>query len=115
MPNEINISPIKDLNTTPTEPISRAVIKAATAISEPLVPTSTTLLPEEPGELKYVHFPQSESFCGPASLRILLSHFSKNYSEEDMAKITDATKEYGTEHDGLIKGAKALGSHVFAK
>ncbi len=113
MSNDIRITPITELNTTPTDPISKAVIKAAT-VAEPLTPTSSTL-PEEPGELQYTHFPQSDGLCGPASLRILLSHFNKNYSEEDLAKLTDANKDYGAEHDGLIKGVKALGGFVFEK
>ena len=111
MTNEIRISPITELNTTPTEPISKEMIKAAAA---PLTPVSTTL-PEEIDEIKYTHFEQSDGLCGPASLRILLSHFNKNFSEEDLAKLSEATPKYGTEHDGLIKAAKALGGHVFAK
>ncbi len=113
MPNEINLSPITQLNTTPTEPISKAIIKAASTL-EPITPVSTTLL-EDVDEIKYTHFTQSAGLCGPASLRILLSHFNKNYSEEDLAKISDASKDYGTEHDGLIKAVKALGGNVFAK
>ncbi len=113
MPNEIHISPITELNTTPTEPISKAIIKAA-AVAEPLTPVSTTL-PEDPDEIKYTHFPQSDGLCGPASLRILLSHFNKNYSEEDLAKLTNANQDYGAEHEGLIKGVKALGGYVFEK
>ncbi|MDO8493110.1 MAG: cysteine peptidase family C39 domain-containing protein [bacterium] len=115
MANEINISPIEELNTEPIDTISRAVIKAAAAVSEPIVPVSTTL-PEDADEIKYTHFPQQTSgLCGPASLRILLSHFDKNYTEGDLAKISGATEEYGVEHDGLIKAVKALGGHVFAK
>lgn len=115
MASEINISPIEELNTTPTDPISKSVIKAAAAVSEPVTPVSTTL-PEDADEIKYTHFLQrSDGLCGPAALRILLSHFNKNYSEEDLAKISDASVEYGTEHEGLIKAVKALGGYVFAK
>jgi predicted double-glycine peptidase len=114
MSNEIHISPINELNTEPTDTISKAVIKAAAAVSEPVTPVSTTL-PEDADDIKYTHFTQSDGLCGPASLRILLSHFDKNYSEEDLAKISDASSKYGTEHDGLIKAVKALGGHVFAK
>ncbi len=114
MSNEIKISPITQLNTTPTEPISKAVIKAAIAVSEPVTPVSTTL-PEDPDEIKYTHFIQTDGLCGPSSLRILFSHFNKNYSEEDLAKMSDATRELGAEHDGLIKAVKALGGNVFSK
>ncbi len=113
MANEIHISPIKELNTSPTEAISRAVFKAASD-SSPVTPVSTTLS-DDAGEIKYTHFVQSDAFCGPSSLRILLSHFDKNYSEEDLAKLSGATKDNGTEHEGLIKAIKALGGYAFAK
>ena len=111
MPNEIKITPIDELAKTPTETISKEMLKAAT---QPLVPVST-IAPDEEGEIKYVPFEQDVGLCGPASLKILLSHFDKNYSEADLAKLTDANKDYGAEHDGLIKGVKALGGHVFEK
>lgn len=112
MANEIKITPIQELNSTPTEPISKEMIKVA---AQPLTPVSTTLTSEEEGEIKYTHFEQSDGLCGPASLRMLLSHYNKNYSEEDLAKLTDANKEYGAEHEGLIKGVKGLGGYVFEK
>lgn len=66
-------------------------------------------------KIKVEHFDQSPGLCGPASLRILLSHFGKKYSEEQLAYFCTASREKGTEHEGLIQGAKEIGGHVFAK
>ncbi len=60
-------------------------------------------------------FRQSESFCGPASLKILLSHFEDEYTENELAALVGATRDEGTDHLGLMRGATALGFHVFAK
>lgn len=65
--------------------------------------------------LPYKHYPQSEAYCGPASLRILLSYFDKNYSEDELARLCRTTREEGTEHQGMIDGARAVGGFVFAK
>lgn len=65
--------------------------------------------------LPYTHYEQGKDFCGPASLRILLSFFGKTYSEEELARLCGAKLEVGTEQTGLIAGAKAVGAHVFAK
>lgn len=63
------------------------------------------------------HFDQSVGYCGPASLKILFSHFGKgdNYTEEQLAQLCTATHEIGTEHEGLIQAAKEIGGYVFAK
>ena len=53
--------------------------------------------------------------CGPASLRIVLAHLGKNYSEEELARFASATVEVGTEHEGLIQAIKKIGGFVFAK
>lgn len=61
------------------------------------------------------HFEQSKAYCGPAALKILLSYFGKNLSEKKLAKLTFASRVYGAEHEGLIRGVKKLGGYVFAK
>ncbi|MEK7621603.1 MAG: cysteine peptidase family C39 domain-containing protein [Patescibacteria group bacterium] len=58
---------------------------------------------------------QSAGLCGPASLKILLSYFNKDYSEDQLAQLANATRETGTEHEGMIAAIKALGGHVFTK
>ncbi len=92
MASDINISPIKELNTEPTQPISKAVIKAAKADSEPITPVSTTL-PDDSDDIKYTHFlQQTSSFRGPASLRILMFHFNQNFYDGELAKFQCTTK-----------------------
>ena len=62
---------------------------------------------------------QSTGLCGPASLKILLSHFGKDFSESDLAGLASAAagleRGMGTEHEGMINAAKAIGGFVFAK
>jgi len=54
-------------------------------------------------------FLQSESMCGPASLKILLSHYGKDFSEDELALLCDSTLEKGTSHAGLTKAVGQLG------
>lgn len=65
--------------------------------------------------LKLKPFLQSKALCGPAALKILLSYFSKDFTEEQLATLADATIESGTEHEGLMQAAKAAGGYVFSK
>jgi len=65
------------------------------------------------------HFLQSSGLCGPASLKILLSHFGRDFSEMQLAQLAHATgsldRGAGTEHKGMIKAIRAIGGHAFAK
>src|SRR3989344_8940332 len=61
------------------------------------------------------HFLQSTGLCGPASLQILLSYFGKTYTETELAQLAQATMDQGTEHEGMISAAKALGAYVYTK
>src|SRR3989344_5461577 len=61
------------------------------------------------------HFIQSTGLCGPSSLRILLSYFGKSYSEEDLAKMAQATIGHGAEHEGMVAAIKAIDGYVFVK
>ena len=65
--------------------------------------------------VKVEPFLQSKSFCGPAALKIMLSHFGKNFSEEQLALFAGATRDSGTEHEGMIEAVKEIGGFVFAK
>lgn len=69
--------------------------------------------------LKVKHFEQSHGYCGPASLRILLSYFHRNISEHQIAQLCNAThglgKGMGAEHDGLIQAVKEISGYVFTK
>lgn len=65
--------------------------------------------------IKLQPFTQSADFCGPASLKILLSYFGKNFTEEQLAGLAHATHASGTEHEGMIGAVKELDGYVFAK
>ncbi len=65
------------------------------------------------------HFLQSTGLCGPASLKILLSHFGRDFSEAQLAQLAHATgsleRGAGTEHEGMVEAIQAIGGHVFSK
>ena len=60
-------------------------------------------------------FRQTPGLCGPASLKILLSYFEKNYSEKKLTELSHASTKTGTLHEGLIEAAKKIGARVQAK
>lgn len=66
-------------------------------------------------KIKVEHFEQGPSMCGPASLKILLSHFGKKYTEDQLAKLGSSTLEKGTSHEGMIQAIKEIGGYVFMK
>ncbi len=68
-----------------------------------------------PKKVHVKHFEQSEAMCGPAALKILLSHFGKDFSEEQLAHLAHATIDSGTEHEGLVEATKEIGAYVFVK
>jgi len=60
-------------------------------------------------------FRQTTGLCGPAALKILLSHFGKTFTEDQLAALAGVTKsegEYvvgvGTEHENLIEAVKEI-------
>lgn len=71
----------------------------------------------EANKVSVKHFEQSVGYCGPASLKILFSHFGKgeNYNEEQLGQLCAATHDAGTEHEGMIQAAKEIGGYVFTK
>jgi ABC-type bacteriocin/lantibiotic exporter with double-glycine peptidase domain len=81
-------------------------------------PNETPKDPNEKLDLKNIHvkhFIQTTGLCGPSSLRILLSYFGKTFTEEELAKLAQATVEEGTEHAGMISAAKELDAYVYVK
>ena len=70
---------------------------------------------EDNNKLKLEPFHQSPGLCGPASLKILLSYFGRQYTEQQLALLGSSTVEIGTEHEGMIQAAKEIGGYVFAK
>lgn len=61
------------------------------------------------------HYRQKPGYCGPASLKILLSYFGKRFTEEQLARMAGATQDAGTEHEGLIEAIKTIDAYVFVK
>lgn len=52
---------------------------------------------------------QSEAYCGPASLRIVLDHSGIKKSERTLARLAGTTRAKGTTAAGMIRAAKAVG------
>jgi predicted double-glycine peptidase len=55
------------------------------------------------------------SYCGPASLKILLSYYGINKTEKELAKITGWSRELGVGGKGIKSAAKQLGFKVKIK
>jgi ABC-type bacteriocin/lantibiotic exporter with double-glycine peptidase domain len=70
-------------------------------------------------KIKVQPFTQSTGLCGPASLKILLSYFGKNYTEEQLAQVASSIpglgRGGGTEHEGMVQAIKEINGFVFAK
>ena len=65
--------------------------------------------------LKIKPFKQSASFCGPASLKMVLEYFGIKKTEKEIAKLCGATKEKGVGAAGLLEAARKLGLKGFVK
>lgn len=57
----------------------------------------------------------SAGMCGPASLKILLSYYGIEKSENELAKICGTKKDLGTDDQGIKKAAESLGLKVKIK
>jgi len=53
--------------------------------------------------------------CGPASLKIVCDFYGEDYKEADLRELAHTTKEWGTEHIGMVRAARALGYTVRIK
>lgn len=58
---------------------------------------------------------QTPGLCGPATLKIILQHHNKEYSEDELAKLCKVTPNTATSHEKIIEGTKAVGGIVEAK
>lgn len=54
-------------------------------------------------------------YCAPASLKILLSHYGVNKTEEELAKLCSTSKDLGTNDKSIKKAAEDLGFRVEIK
>ena len=60
-------------------------------------------------------FKQSKGYCGPASLKMVLSAYDINKSENYLAKLTKTSRKNGCKEKNMIKAAKSLGFKGFVK
>ena len=60
-------------------------------------------------------FEQSDSFCGPAALRIVLNHFGIKKTEKEIARLAKFKLSTGVEAEDLLRVAKKLGMKGFIK
>lgn len=65
--------------------------------------------------IKVKPFKQSKGYCGPVSLKILLSHYGINKSESHLAKLTNTSRSKGCYASGLVKAGKKLGFKAYYK
>ncbi|MBI3337360.1 MAG: C39 family peptidase [Candidatus Staskawiczbacteria bacterium] len=57
----------------------------------------------------------SGGYCGPASLKILLSYYGLNKTEKELAKLCRTKKDLGTSNEGIKNAAEKLGFKVKIK
>jgi len=60
-------------------------------------------------------FREKPSFCGPASLKMVLRYFGINKSEDELARMSGHKVSIGVEAEGLLAAAKKLGMKGFIK
>ncbi|MCK5473798.1 MAG: C39 family peptidase [Candidatus Aenigmarchaeota archaeon] len=65
--------------------------------------------------LKIKPFKQTKGYCGPASLKMLLSYYGIDKSEDYLAKLVGASRETGCGEDGLMDAGKKLGFKAYSK
>lgn len=56
-----------------------------------------------------------KSYCGPASLKIVLDYYSTDKTEKELAKMAGWNKTLGIDDRGIKKAAKILGFRVKVK
>jgi len=54
-------------------------------------------------------FKQSEGFCGPASLKMVLSYYGTEKTEDELADLMGATREYGCDPIDIVSAAEKVG------
>jgi ABC-type bacteriocin/lantibiotic exporter with double-glycine peptidase domain len=60
-------------------------------------------------------FKQSRGYCGPASLKIILSFYGIRRSEKYLARLTKADRKYGSDEFNIINAARKLGFDGYIK
>jgi len=54
-------------------------------------------------------FKQSEGFCGPTSLRMVLAYYGTEKTEDELVNLMSATREYGCDPTDIVSAATRLG------
>ncbi|MBU1629478.1 C39 family peptidase [Patescibacteria group bacterium] len=65
--------------------------------------------------IKLNPFRQSAGLCGPASLKILMEYYGRDFSEEELTNICKASADYGTDHAQMVDAIKSIGENPLAK
>lgn len=65
--------------------------------------------------LKIKPFRQQTGYCGPASLKMVLSYYGVNKTEKELTRLTNCTRKWGVEAWKLLDVAQQLGFHGFIK
>ena len=60
-------------------------------------------------------FRQKPGYCGPASLKMVLSYFGVEKSEMSLVRLSKCSKDKGATAENLLKAAKKLGFKGFIK
>lgn len=71
---------------------------------------NTNLLPVKPFQETL-----NKGYCGPASLKMVLDYYGVNKTEEELAKLSNATTDLGTNDQSLKEAAEILGFKVEIK
>jgi len=56
-----------------------------------------------------------KNMCGPASLKMVFGYYGIEKSEEEIAKISGATENSGTDEEGMKRATESLGFNVEIK
>jgi ABC-type bacteriocin/lantibiotic exporter with double-glycine peptidase domain len=65
--------------------------------------------------IKLKPFKQSKGYCGPASLKMVLSTYGINISEDYLAKITRSSRIRGCDEENIVKAVKEFGFKGYVK
>ncbi len=65
--------------------------------------------------IKLKPFKQSKGYCGPASLKMVLSAYGINRSENYLAIFTKCSRERGCDDEDIVRAAKEFGFKGYAK
>ena len=64
---------------------------------------------EKSTQLPIELFKQSEGFCGPASLKMVLVYYGIEKTEDEVADLIGATREYGCDPIDIVSAAEKVG------